>query len=70
MNTPTVLTIENAHLVATIINIKNPEWGSKRFNYNDQQLTEGRVCSSFGVGCNSAILSDNEFKFWHVATWK
>lgn len=64
------LTTENASKVSTIISKKNPEWGSKRFNHNAQPLLGGRSASTYGCGCNSAVLFESEFKFWNVASWK
>lgn len=64
-----LLTAENAPLVRSIVNIKNPEWGEKRFNYNAEKLTNG-FASSWGVGCNSAVLFESEYKFWVVASFK
>jgi hypothetical protein len=65
-----VLTVENAPKVSTISNIKNPEWGTKNFNYNDQPLPEGRYCSTWGRGCNSAIMRESEYKFWQIESYK
>jgi hypothetical protein len=62
-----ILTKENAPTVKVIRNIQHPEWGTKRFNYNAQQLTDG-LCSTFGTGPNSAVLFDGEFRFWEVIT--
>jgi len=62
------LTKENAHRASTIINKKNPEWGTKRFNFNSQGLHDGERASSFGMGSNSAILSECEYHFWEVVT--
>ena len=59
------LTTANAHRVSTIENIAHPEWGTKKFSYN----LDGEGMSTQGVGCNAAILFDDEFKFWHVMTW-
>lgn len=61
-----VLTIENAVTAKRIQCIAHPEWGIKRFNYNDQPLTNGRFASSWGVGPNSAVLFEGEYKFWEV----
>ena len=66
----TILTTKNAPYVAVIRNIENPDWGTKRFNYNSQPLNGGQFISTFGVGCNSALLSNNEFSFWEVIRWK
>jgi len=60
------LTKENAHKASTILNKTNPEWGTKRFNHNK----DGKGMSTFGIGYNSAMLFDHEFKFWEVVTWK
>ena len=65
-NKITVLNIENAKTVKTIRNINHPEWGKKRFNYNDQPLNDGENVSSWGVGVNSAILFESEYRFWEV----
>jgi len=64
------LTKENASKVSTIINVNNPEWGSKKFNYNSQPLNHGKCTHSFGAGCDSAILNENEFRFWKVNSFK
>jgi hypothetical protein len=59
------LTKETAPRVKSIRNIQHPEWGVKRFNYNEQPLNEGH-CSTWGVGSNSAVLFEGEYKFWEV----
>jgi hypothetical protein len=64
------LTIENASKVSTITNKNNPEWGAKRFNHNAQALNDGKAMSTCGVGCNSSLLDEGEYKFWNVSTWK
>lgn len=61
-----VLTKENAGMAHTVRNIANPEWGTKRFNYNDQPLNDGAYVSSVGVGCNSSLLFEYDYKFWEV----
>jgi hypothetical protein len=66
----TQLTTENAPMVATIICREHPEWGTKRFNYRDQPLCNGRFASSHGVGCNASVLFEEEYRFWDVVTWK
>jgi|ERR1035437_1701487 hypothetical protein len=58
-----ILTVANAPTVSTILNIQNPEWGTKRFNF------EGNM-SSWGVGSNSAMLFESEYKFWKVESFK
>jgi len=64
------LTKENAPKVSTIVNKNNPEWGTKKFNYNDQELNDGKLASTFGCGSNSAMLFEDEYKFWNVVTIK
>jgi hypothetical protein len=61
-----LLTIENAKTAKTIRNIQNPEWGTKRFNYNAQDLNNNQKCSTFGIGSNSAVLFESEYHFWEV----
>lgn len=63
-----VLTKENAQTVKQIRNIANPQWGVKKFNYNSEPLNDGRFASSFGVGANSAVLFEGEYKFWEVVS--
>lgn len=71
MNTQIIpLTKDNAPRVATVINIAAPEWGSKRFNYREQPLIEGRFADTVGVGCNSSVLFEEEYRFWAVASFK
>ena len=60
------LTKENAPKAVLIRNINNPEWGAKPFHYNSQQLNDGKYCSSWGSGINSAVLFEDEYKFWEV----
>lgn len=60
------LTKENAPKVSLIESIEHPEWGIGRFNYNSQPLFEGNLCSSFGEGCNSALLFDSDYHRWKV----
>jgi len=62
----TILTVENAKTTKTIRNINNPEWGVKRFNYNEQPLNDGKAVSTWGTGVNSAILFEYDYKFWEV----
>jgi len=59
----TVLTVENAPTVSIISNIQNPEWRKQKFNF-------GGNMSSWGVGCNSAMLFEHEYKFWKVESFK
>ena len=70
MSTQQTLTKENAEKTSTIISKNHPEWGTKRFNHNEQPLNDGKSMSTFGCGSNSAILPENEYKFWNVSTWK
>lgn len=65
----TTLTLKNAHTASTIININNPEWGSKRFDFHSESLPSGPA-SSVGSGCNSSVLFDEEFKFWAISSYK
>jgi len=60
------LSIENAKTAKTIQNINNPEWGIKRFNYNEQPLLDGKFASTWGTGLNSAVLFESEYKYWEV----
>jgi len=62
----TRLTTENAKTAKVIRNIQHPEHGPQKFNYNDQPLFDGKSCSTFGSGSNSAILFESEYKFWEV----
>ena len=59
-----VLTKENAATVKSIRNINNPSWGVKKFNYRPGGF------SSFGVGADSAVIHEGEFKFWEVVETK
>ena len=61
-----ILNAENAKTAKIIRNINNPEWGNKKFSYNAQSLTDGRFESVWGVGPNSAVLFESEYKFWEV----
>lgn len=60
------LTTENAAKAVLVQNIEHPEWGVKKFNYNGQALNNGKRISTFGAGCNTAILSEDEYGFWQV----
>ena len=62
------LTKENAKTVKTIRNIQHPEWGIKRFNYNEQPLNNGEFASTWGTGSNGAVLFEYEYKFWEVVS--
>ena len=61
-----ILTKGNAGATKTIRNLDHPEWGTKRFNYNEQPLNDGEFVSSFGVGSNSSILFEKDYRFWEV----
>lgn len=63
------LTVENAHLVETVVNINHPEYGNKRFNYNEQKLTEG-YCSTIGTGSNSRVLFEDDYQYYNVVAFK
>lgn len=64
------LTIENASKVATVISKSNPEWGTKKFQYNGQTLNDGLMAHIVGTGSNGSVLFNSEFKFWSVASFK
>ena len=64
------LTKENAPNVALIINFDNIQWGTKKFNYHTEELIDDVKVCSFGQGANSAILFEEEFHFWGVASLK
>ena len=70
MKTQTDLTSGNAHLASTIISKANPEWGTKRFNYQAQQLNDGKLSHTVGIGSSSSLLFDSDFKFWSIVTFK
>lgn len=61
----TALTTDNAYLASIVQCIAHPEWGTKRFNYDEKYGHH-----SHGCGCNSALLFESEFKFWTVITFK
>lgn len=61
-----ILTTENAKTAKSIRSIANPEWGTKRFNYNAQPLTNGRFASTRGTGFNSVLIFEDEYHFWEV----
>jgi hypothetical protein len=63
---PTVLTKENAPYVAVIRNIANPDWGTKRFKYNETALLDGTYVSTTGY----SVLFENEYSLWEVIRWK
>ena len=69
-NTCPILTIENANSVKTVMNIKNPEWGIKAFNYNAQPLPDNKFCSTVGKGCNEAVLFESDYNDWCIITYK
>jgi hypothetical protein len=60
------LTKQNAHRALTVKNINNPEWGEKKFNYK----VECNLYSTVGIGCDSAILYENEYRFWEIVNCK
>lgn len=65
-----ILTKENAITASTVSNIANPEWGVKRFNYNDQPLNGGKYASTIGVGCNASVVFESEYHFWQIESYK
>jgi hypothetical protein len=64
------LTLENASKVETVISKANPEWGTKRFDYQGQDLLDGKYAHIIGTGSNSRVLFESEFQFWSVASFK
>jgi hypothetical protein len=62
------LTKENAGKANYIRNIAHPEWGDKKFNYNEQPLLNGEFCSTWGRGSNGAVLFESEYQFWEVVS--
>jgi hypothetical protein len=64
-----ILTVKNAPDVLSVRNRENPEWGTFRFNYNAQPLSEGGYCSTIGSGCNSHVLFWNEYAHWEVVSF-
>lgn len=60
------LTTENAKTTKTIRNICHPEWGTKRFNYNDQSLLDGESCSTVGSSYDTKVLFEVEYDLWEV----
>jgi hypothetical protein len=59
------LTVDNCENASTVIAIDNPEWGTKRFEYDPCDRFH-----SIGEGCNSRLLFENEFPFWKIVTYK
>ena len=64
------LTKENASRASKVVSKDHPEWGIKRFNYNDQKLRDGSFISTFGIGSNVGLIFEREYKFWNVVSWK
>lgn len=60
------LTTDNADKASVVVSITNPEWGTKRFNYDPSQDGFHTV----GSGCNSRLCFEGEFKFWAVVSYK
>lgn len=63
------LTTANCHRAAEVRDIKHPEWGDWKFNYNAQALPNGRYAHTVGVGCNSKVVSVNELSDYEVVRW-
>ncbi len=61
-----ILNKDNAKTAKIIQNINHPEWGTKKFNYNDQPLSDGRYASTYGSGWNSVVLFESEYHFWEI----
>lgn len=68
--TAEVLTIENASKVATIQNIKNPRWGVWKFTKDGQPLNDGESCDIISNRRSSKVLSENNYHFWSVVSYK
>ena len=66
----TVLTVENAPTVSTVSDIQNPEWGTFRFRFNEQELPGNKHCSTVGSGSHSKLIFESEYKFWKVESFK
>jgi hypothetical protein len=64
-----ILTKDNAPNVLSVQSREHPEWGTFRFNYNSQRLTDG-YCSTIGSGSNSRVLFWNEYDQWEVVAFK
>ena len=64
------LTKENAHLVATIINVQTPEYGEWKFNHKAQPLVDNEYADIIGVGPDSKVLFEGEYRFWAVSSFK
>jgi hypothetical protein len=65
-----ILTVENAPTVSTVSDIQNPEWGTFRFRFNEQQLPGNMHCSTVGSGSHSKVIFESEYKFWKVESFK
>ena len=70
MEQKVVLSKKNCHRAAVVQNISNPEWGTFKFNYKEQELPNKRFTHTIGVGSNSRILDQSEFNGWEVVSWK
>jgi hypothetical protein len=64
-----ILTTENAPSALSVQNRDHPEWGTFRFNYNAQPLSDGGYCSVIGSGVNSRILPWFEYDHWEVVSF-
>jgi hypothetical protein len=62
-----VLTRGNAPNVLSVRNREHPEWGTFRFNYNAQRLTDGYY-STIESGSNCRVLFWNEYDHWEVVS--
>lgn len=65
-----ILSKKNCHRAAVVKSISNPDWGTFKFNYKEQQLPNNQFTHTIGSGCNSRILNDGEFNDWEVTSWK
>lgn len=68
--TEMTLTKENAPFVSTVECKDSPEWGIKRFSYNEQRGVGDERFSTVGSGCNSKVLFEGEYHLWRVKSLK
>jgi hypothetical protein len=59
-----ILTTENARTASTVLNIAHPEYGVKRFDFNEEGY------HSIGTGSNSKVLFESNFSFYRIITFK
>ena len=68
----TILTKQNAHRVAAVKSIINPEWGEKAFIYRAQDLPGvGNYAHIVGQGSNGVVVhNDSNLSAYEVVSWK